>query len=194
MSKDEKHLQAPVNSEQWMDEFVQQTRGLLLRSLQKKLSREEAEEVLQEAYLVLFKTLTHQKFVEPRPFLFRVASNLALSRLRHAKVVAVSAQKESYSPEFHTLDTLESACKISEENELLIKAINTLPPVCRKVFVLRKLEEKSHTEIAKIMNISKKTVENHLAKGLKLCREFMLQQRDCAQGSKETVTKGGSCQ
>ncbi len=63
-----------------------------------------------------------------------------------------------------------------KENVRLIVAINRLPPICRQVFIQRKLYAKSHQQIADMLNISTKTVENHLSKGLLLCRKYMLEQ------------------
>ena len=62
-------------------------------------------------------------------------------------------------------------------NRILIWAINQLPPACRKVFIYRKLEDKSHAEIANIMQISTKTVESHLSKGMLLCRKYLLESK-----------------
>lgn len=54
-----------------------------------------------------------------------------------------------------------------------MEAINTLPPICRQVFVQRKLHGKCHNSIAAMLGISTKTVENHITKGLRLCRDYI---------------------
>ena len=69
---------------------------------------------------------------------------------------------------------LEQEVVDEEDKRLLLNAINTMPPICRKVFVLRKIEGFSHSEIATQLHISKNTVENHITKGMKLCREYIL--------------------
>lgn len=48
--------------------------------------------------------------------------------------------------------------------------INTLPPKCRNVYELSRLQHKSNKEIAVILNISEKTVEWHLTKALQHIR------------------------
>jgi RNA polymerase sigma-70 factor (ECF subfamily) len=60
-----------------------------------------------------------------------------------------------------------------ERIRLLARAIAALPPQCAKVFILRKMQGMSQKEIAVRLNISVRTVENHVAVGLSRCRAFM---------------------
>jgi RNA polymerase sigma-70 factor (ECF subfamily) len=50
----------------------------------------------------------------------------------------------------------------------LREEILKLPPQCRQVFKLRREEELSNKEIARQMNISENTVEQHMRKALRL--------------------------
>jgi len=56
---------------------------------------------------------------------------------------------------------------------VLARAIAALPPQCAKVFVLRKMQGLSQKEIAARLNISVRTVENHVALGLVRCKAYM---------------------
>ena len=49
--------------------------------------------------------------------------------------------------------------------------MDTLPPRCREVFHLSRMEGKSYKEIAQALDISVKTVENQMGKALKILRE-----------------------
>jgi RNA polymerase sigma-70 factor (ECF subfamily) len=60
----------------------------------------------------------------------------------------------------------------SSELELQIeKAIQTLPTKCAEVFRMSRFNEYSYKEIAEKLDISIKTVENHIGKALKLMRQ-----------------------
>ncbi len=157
----------------WMADFFKQTSNVLLAALRKLLESSEAEEVMQEAYVEVYLGLKAGKEIEPKPFLFRVARNIAISRLRHKKVVERSATQVS---EFYTgAEKSPQALQTDvEEKALLLEAVNSLPYICRQVFVMRKLHGKTHAEIAQMMHISLKTVENHLATGMKLCRQYII--------------------
>ena len=50
------------------------------------------------------------------------------------------------------------------------KALATLPPQCRRVFEMSRMDQLSYTEIANQLNISTNTVENHVSKALKILR------------------------
>jgi len=49
--------------------------------------------------------------------------------------------------------------------------IDKLPSRCREIFVMSYLEERKADEIARLLNISKRTVEAQLYKGLKMIRD-----------------------
>ena len=51
------------------------------------------------------------------------------------------------------------------------KAIETLPKKCRLVFTLNRQDGLSYSEIADVLNISVRTVENQIARALKALRK-----------------------
>jgi RNA polymerase sigma-70 factor (ECF subfamily) len=50
------------------------------------------------------------------------------------------------------------------------KVVARLPPKCRSIYELSRIEQKSNKEIAILLNISEKTVEGHLTKALQILR------------------------
>jgi RNA polymerase sigma-70 factor (ECF subfamily) len=59
----------------------------------------------------------------------------------------------------------------SELEAKIYRAMEALPEQCRLVFKLSRFEELKYSEIAEQLNISIKTVENHMGKALKIMRE-----------------------
>lgn len=53
----------------------------------------------------------------------------------------------------------------------LDELLDKLPPKCKEIFIMNKLERRKYREIAKDMGISIKTVENQMSKALKIIRE-----------------------
>jgi len=170
--------------------FMQGSKTSLLNFLSKLVTSSEAEEIAQEAYLKLYLLVkdkpSQHNYIELlqglRPMLTLIAKNLALSAIRHKKVEERYAESQLTLRSQVTVAECQSEQNAEEraitdnENLRLIVVINRLPPICRQVFIQRKLYAKSHQQIANILNISTKTVENHLTKGLILCRKYMLEQ------------------
>ena len=61
--------------------------------------------------------------------------------------------------------------------------INSLPPKCRDVFVLRWIHGLSQRAISEKLNIAVSTVEKHLAKGLRFCKEEMRERAKAAEAA-----------
>jgi RNA polymerase sigma-70 factor (ECF subfamily) len=183
--------------------FIESTRPKLLAYVLRLLPVAEAEEVLQETHLKFYYIALEQFSVNSTsntlkhftPLMFSIAKNLAISRIRHQKVIL--KYKESVEDSYINNDmSTEISLVESDEKEKLQAAISHLPPMCKQVFVQRKIHNKSHAEIAQAFNISTKTVENHISKGLKLCREFMISARDTSiqntsNGKAKTHFAGG---
>lgn len=172
-------------------QFIESTRPKLLAYVLRLLLVAEAEEVLQETHLKFYYialeqfriTNTSNTLSQLTPLMFSIAKNLALSRIRHQKVILKYKQRIEDNRTYTDVSAEISALE-NNEKERLQAAISSLPPICKQVFVQRKIHNKSHAEIAKAFNISTKTVESHISKGLKLCREFMISSRDNATQNK----------
>jgi RNA polymerase sigma-70 factor (ECF subfamily) len=139
-------------------------------------SREAADDLAQEAFLRAFAAETGREIESPKAFLFKVAKNLALNELARQSSVAIEPLGDSQRQ-----DIIEDSSQVAiddvvdsrERVRLLARAIAALPPQCAKVFILRKMQGMSQKEIAARLNISVRTVENHVAVGLSRCRAFM---------------------
>jgi RNA polymerase sigma-70 factor (ECF subfamily) len=139
-------------------------------------SREAADDLAQEAFLRAFAAEARSTIEAPKAFLFKVAKNLALNELARQSTAAIEPLGD-----FEDQGVIEDSGQVAlddvvasrERVRLLVRAIAALPPQCAKVFILRKMQGMSQKEIAARLNISVKTVENHVAVGLLRCRTFM---------------------
>jgi RNA polymerase sigma-70 factor (ECF subfamily) len=57
-----------------------------------------------------------------------------------------------------------------ELEETIQQAINKLPPRCREIFIMSRIENKKIAEIADQLNLSGRTVETQISKALKILR------------------------
>jgi len=58
----------------------------------------------------------------------------------------------------------------NELQQAIDNAMLKLPPQCKLVFEMSRMEQLSYSEIAKKLNISTNTIENHISKALKILR------------------------
>ena len=132
------------------------------------------QETLFEAYTKI-ETLDDARRL--KPWLFRIAHNLAVERSRRQVARATDSVGDF---ELLNVDTLEAPPEEQIDSrrrfESFCTAIDRLPPLCRRVFVLRKVYKLSHAEIAQVLGVSHSTIEKHVAKGLMRCREYLRDQ------------------
>jgi RNA polymerase sigma factor (sigma-70 family) len=139
-------------------------------------AREAADDLAQEAFLRAFAAESERMIEAPKSFLFKVAKNLALNELARQSSMATEPLGD-----FEGQEVLEDSSQVAvddvvdsrERIRLLARAIAALPPQCAKVFILRKMQGMSQKDIAVRLNISVRTVENHVALGLSRCRAYM---------------------
>lgn len=162
----------------WFTEEVQPYHSELKSYLRGSFpSIQDVDDVVQESYVRVWKRQLLRPLTCARSFLYTVARNLAIDMLRREAISPVEKV-----PDLASLKVAagqpnpdEAACT-NDELDLLLEAIEALPPRCREVVVLRKLHGLSPSEIACRLGVSEGTVHLHCAKGVQRCEEF-LQQR-----------------
>jgi RNA polymerase sigma factor (sigma-70 family) len=141
-------------------------------------SREAADDLAQEAFLRAFAAESGKKIEAPKAFLYKVARNLALNELARLSSAAIEPLVDFEGQAVLVDSNQVAADDVVDSRErirLLARAVANLPPQCAKVFILRKMKGMPQREIAERLNISVRTVENHVALGLSRCRTFMLE-------------------
>jgi len=139
-------------------------------------SREGADDLAQEAFLRAFAAESDRAIISPKAFLFKVAKNLALNELAKQSSAAIEPLGDFEGQEVledSSQAAVDDAVDGRERIRMLARAIAALPPQCAKVFILRKMQGLSQKEIAARLNISVRTVENHVALGLVRCKAYM---------------------
>lgn len=164
----------PVNSppptdSRWFDEEVYRHNDALKAYLHGAFPRvRDVDDMVQESYLRVWQARATQPFRSTRAFLFRVARNLALDLVRRERISPVIAVENLDTlPVLQDEPGLADAASTQEKVQLLAAALVALPPVCRQVVMLRKLQALSRADTAAALGIAEKTVDEHLARGLR---------------------------
>jgi len=143
-------------------------------------SREDAEDVVQEAFLKAYSNL--EKFQEQSKFytwLVRIAVNEALMKLRKRRPERFVSLDEDVKTEGDSLPrevadwspNPEQLYNQEELRDILSRTIQGLPPTFRTVFVLRDVEGLSTEETAEALELSVPAVKSRLLRARLQLRE-----------------------
>ena len=128
-------------------------------------SKEDAEEIVQEVFFRIWRGHVHWVPAgEVRNYLYLAVRNAAHDRLERA---AVARRWRVGQREMAVEIDLEEADLAAAVERALAELPSKRSTICK----LRLINELSYAEIAKRLEISEKTVETQLARGLKFLRE-----------------------
>lgn len=137
--------------------------------------RDEIHDLRQEVYIRVYEAASKNRPLAPKSFLFATARNLMADRLRRSRVVSIEARADldalnvlvdEISPEDHA--------SAHEELRTLARAFDRLPPRCREVVWMRRVEGLSQREVAERLGIGEAMVEKHVAKAMCRLAEALL--------------------
>lgn len=130
-----------------------------------------AEDLAQDVFMRLWEK-RHQIDIQGSlgAYIRRMAVNEALGYIRKHKKYNVEEIAEQHSPSTVSGEDLYMDGELQTE---INKAIETLPPKCKTIFMLSRFEDLSYKEISQKLNISPKTVENQISKALKVLKKAL---------------------
>ncbi|MFO8087560.1 MAG: sigma-70 family RNA polymerase sigma factor [Bacteroidales bacterium] len=138
--------------------------GVCLRYVKDK---SEAEDILQEGFIKVFKNLDkYNGKGSLTGWIYRIMVNTALNYLRSKNKVQFVEYDEDI-PDTYNDDTVE----VGYTRNQFMNAIQSLPDGYRIVFNLYIIEEYKHREIAEQLGISINTSKTQLAKARKMLKE-----------------------
>jgi RNA polymerase sigma-70 factor (ECF subfamily) len=144
-------------------------------------SESDADDLLTEVWLKANAGATGP-VANPSSYLFRMAHNLVLDRLRETR--RRSRRERHWTGELHgdqdlsfeiadSAPTSEQMLIEQEEARQLREAIAQLPPGAQRVLRLHKMDGLSHSEVAATLGISKSAVEKHMAVAMSHLRRIL---------------------
>lgn len=140
--------------------------GRLRRFVRRRVaSREDAEDVIQEAFLRLLRYLADHEVENEERLLLAAAKNLAADSIRRRRT------RDKTAIDYAVLAAAEQNC-LTPEDEIYTQqrlhsvadALTLLPPRCREVFLLHRVDNLTYSQIAVRRGISMSAVEKHIAR------------------------------
>ncbi len=132
---------------------------------------EEAEDILQEAFLSAFRNIKSYKWEAAfGAWLKRIVVNYSINHIRKKKLEVVSMEE---SKPVEKVEETPPDYELELTVEKVRNAIQLLPDGYRVVFSLYLLEGYDHGEIAEILNITESTSKSQYNRAKKKLREFI---------------------
>lgn len=156
--------------DQWFAEQILPFEGALTAYLRRVWpDASEVADLRQEVYVRVYQGAGRQRPPVARFFLFSVARNLLIDRLRKSRVVPIDLMADLDA--LNVLSDDISADRILSGRQELARleaALGDLPARCRETFVLRRIDELSQRETAEKMGVSEATVEKQMVKAMRI--------------------------
>lgn len=133
-----------------------------------------AEDITQETFLRVWKT--REKIVPEKSFfslIARISTNLCYDHFRHLEV---RNRHRDRIPDFSKshYDNPQSMTDLEILQEKIQDLVNKeLPEKCKNIFILSRIDGKTNSEIAEILSLSIRTVENQIYRALKILKKHL---------------------
>ena len=130
-----------------------------------------ADDIVQDTFLRVWK---HRNSIKPKQSFFsyisKISNNLCMDYFRHENV---KVRHQEFIPE-PTSSVVDNPATLYEsiilEDKIHSIVNNSLPKKCREIFILSRVNGLANQDIAEILNISRRTVENQLYRALNMLR------------------------
>jgi RNA polymerase sigma factor (sigma-70 family) len=160
----------PVPPDDWfVREILVHEPALMAYLRHVRLRGEDVADLRQEVYVRVYEAAARGLPRQPRAFLLATARHLVIDRARRARVVSIEAMGDIES--LNVLIDEVSPERWSGGRERLGRlaaAFAALPPRCRAVAWMRRVDDLPQKEVAVRLGISEKSVEKHLARAMRL--------------------------
>ncbi|WP_293304860.1 RNA polymerase sigma-70 factor [Pedobacter sp. UBA5917] len=137
---------------------------------------EEAQLILNDVFISIWKNGTILS--NEKAYLFRAVKNAATNYHKAPKTDFWHIDSEEEAPEIIDLkETPAQAFQNKDRNRILYTLIDQMPERRRLIFYMYRIDGFSYKEIAALLDISVRTVEDHLVKGFEFLQQKVLKNR-----------------
>jgi RNA polymerase sigma-70 factor, ECF subfamily len=144
----------------------------ILRYLARLVGPDEAEDVSQEVFIKISRSLGDYRGEGISSWVYRIATNAAMDRRRCASPIAIPAEEESMAAD--SAETAEQRLIRGEMSECVRGLIDELPDTYRAVLILSEIEGLADAEIASVVGATLETVKIRLHRARRRLREALV--------------------
>jgi RNA polymerase sigma factor (sigma-70 family) len=160
----------------WFCKEILPSEAALMRFIRRNWrNHSEIAELRQEIYVLVYEQALGERPRNARAYLFATARHHLINRARRAQVVSFETIAE-LDGATGPVDTITPEQQVGARQELkrLQLALDQLPPRCREVVELRKIDGLSQREAAERMGVSVHCVERQMVRGMRILVDLVL--------------------
>jgi len=154
----------PIDS--WFIERILPLEPMLLVSARRMVDDPDAaRDLVQEAFLRVLANPAWSHIDAPHAYMLRMMRNLAIDKLRRSRVARFDQLSQVEGIDL--ADETPDAFRVVSGREQLARlnaVLRSLPERCRRVFVMRRIEQRSPRDTARVLGVSPSTLEKRLAR------------------------------
>ena len=138
-----------------------------LRHHFRSVNSADIDDLVQEVFARIWALEDLSNIRNGRAYLYATLQHLLVEKVRRSRIVSIETLGDVDS--LNVIDGSpgpERRVSASQEVERLRRIVAELPQQCRRVFELRKFHGLSQRDIAQLMGLSEKTIENYIARAL----------------------------
>jgi RNA polymerase sigma-70 factor (ECF subfamily) len=135
----------------------------------------DVADLRQEIYARIYSAAGAGLPLQPKPFLFATARNHLINKVKREQIVSIELVAD-LETSVVAIDTMTPDRYATARDELrrVQAGLDQLPPRCREVVMLRRIDGLSTREVAERLNIARTTVEQQMVHGMRALIDFML--------------------
>lgn len=154
---------------QWERYLLQEAEIVFKYLIKIGATKEDAEDVVQEAIIKTIECLSQIEATKLRAWLFKVALNRYYSLYSKKKILSYLSEEDI--KQFQASINIEEQLISSEQNEHLQQALLQLPPHQQQLLIMKYFMDLSYKEIATIIDRSENYVRTYLQRARKAIRK-----------------------
>jgi len=153
------------------DTFYRAQQRRLFLYLRKRVGRDAAPDLVQEAFTRMLRGGALDRVENPQAYLTRIAHNLVVERARRARRKETGVYLFDETRDAPVQPEQALPIEAADLRRVLRRALLVMPRKTRRIFLMHRLGHLTYREIAARLGTSEKAVEYHLSRALARCRK-----------------------
>lgn len=165
---------------QWVARYIIPAEPQVRASLKASgAALDEIDDLIQDAYCKFAALASVEQVDNPAAYFMQMVKNLRRDRLRRDKVIQFEEFTENSAPFVNTDGTnLEAEIGARHELRMVDAVLESLPPRCRTIFTLKRIEGLSQKQVALKLGVTETIVENDVRKAVRALQAALRSDHD----------------